>query len=300
MQKKLSGLGRGLGSLIPQKSAPAVSDAVSPAIETASPRADASDMVLRVPVADIAANPEQPRQFFHRAELEDLMNSVREHGIIQPLTVTRRAEGGYELIAGERRLRAATMLGLATVPVIVRAEETDDDKLVLALIENIQRADLNAVEEARAYARLVDEFSMTQEDVAKQVGKARPTVANMLRLLELPAEIQEGIASGAISAGSARALLALPDDEARLAHFRRLQEQKLSTRDVEAGVRKAKGSSLRDPAVVAAEENLRDSLGARVDIKKRNGQGTIAISFYSDDEFEGIVGTLLEPTSSGE
>lgn len=291
MPSKFTGLGRGLGSLIPQKVPQETQQAT--AIETAAlpSRADNANRVLNVPVSDIIANPEQPRSTFGHQELEDLMNSIREHGIIQPLTVTTRVSGGYELIAGERRFRAAKMLGMSSVPVIVRQAERDD-KLILALIENIQREDLNSLEEARGYQRLVAEFGMTQEAVSKQVGKARSTVANSLRLLELPMEIQEAIATGAVSAGSARAMLSLPDDRSRIEFFHRLMEKRLSTRQVEENVRTATGPKRKDPAILAAESTLREKLGTRVEIKKRGSKGSVVISFYSDEEYDDLMRKL--------
>ena len=286
MSKKFSGLGRGLGALIPQKPASsAVRPAAATAVQTADAGAKSAGGVLNVPVSAIAANPEQPRATFRHQELEDLMNSIREHGILQPLTVTARPGGGYELIAGERRFRAAKMLGHATVPIIVRTADAHD-KLVLALIENIQREDLNPMEEARAYDRLMAEYGLTQEVVAKKVGKARSTVANTLRLLALPEEVREAITAGVVPAWSARAMLALPDDESRLAFFRKLVAGHLSTRDVEAGVRRATGAAgKKDPAILGAEEQLRNALGTRVEVRKRGGKGSIIVSFYSDEEY---------------
>ncbi len=280
--KKFTGLGRGLGALIPQKSV-ASSDTTSVAeLQTGTP--------LEIPLTSIVANPEQPRTHFKHQELEDLMNSIREHGILQPITVSQ-VSGGYEIIAGERRFRAAKMLGLATVPVFVR--ETDpQDKLVLALIENIQREDLNPLEEARAYNRLFSEFGLTQEAVAQQVGKARSTVANTVRLLDLPEEVQEAIAAGIVPSGSARAMLALPDTESQLAFFRKLVAGGMTSREAEAGVRSAGGRSRKDPAVLADEEMLRNKLGTRVEIKKRNGQGSVVISFFSDEEYKEVVDKL--------
>ncbi|MEY4744309.1 MAG: hypothetical protein RL272_254 [Candidatus Parcubacteria bacterium] len=293
MSKKLSGLGRGLGALIPQRpAAPSAQPAAATAVQTADAGARGTPGLLQVPVSAIVANPEQPRAVFRHQELEDLMNSIREHGIIQPLAVSARPGGGYELIAGERRYRAAKMLGLATVPVVVRSADAHD-KLVLALIENIQREDLNPMEEARAYERLMEEYGLTQEVVSKKVGKARSTVANTLRLLALPEEVREAIAAGVVPAGSARAMLALPDDESRLAFFRKLVAGNLSTRDVEAGVRRATGAAgKKDPAILGAEEQLRNALGTRVEIKKRGGKGCIIVSFYSDEEYGEILRKL--------
>ncbi|HTM68713.1 MAG TPA: ParB/RepB/Spo0J family partition protein [Candidatus Binatia bacterium] len=297
MSKKLSGLGRGLGALIPQRPASAPASA-QPQAATAVREDDGvvrGTGVLNVPISAISANPEQPRAVFRHQELEDLMNSIREHGIIQPLTVSARPGGGYELIAGERRFRAAKMLGLSTVPVTVRNNADSKDKLVLALIENIQREDLNPMEEARAYDRLMGEFGLTQEIVAQKVGKARSTVANMLRLLGLPEEIRDAIAAGVVPAGSARAMLALPDDASRIAFFRKLVAGHLSTRDVEAGVRRENGvAAKKDPAILGAEETLRNALGTRVEIKKRGGKGAFIVSFYSDEEYGELLRRLSQ------
>ncbi len=295
-KKTSGGLGRGLGALIPQK--PLAMGAVMPMpsgdgsakVEVAKPTGEP----LYVSISDIIANTEQPRTVFEHQALEDLMNSIREHGIIQPLTVTKRPEGGYELIAGERRFRASKMLGLDTVPVTVRHTPDANNKLVLALIENIQRADLNPLEEARGYQRLIEEFGMTQDDVSKRVGKARSTVANTMRLLSLPQVIRDAISAGHVQAGSARAILALPDEASQIALFNKLLAGNLSTRDVEAGVRKSNGVEVKkDPALLGAEEQLRNALGTRVEVKKRGGKGTFTIAFYSDEEY----GELLRKLS---
>lgn len=294
--KKFSGLGRGLGALIPQKPITAASASAMSAAATAVGSGDEATSsnvgIFTVRVSEIVANPEQPRAVFKHQELEDLMNSIKEHGILQPLTVSPRQGGGYELIAGERRFRASKMLGLERVPVVVR-DADQHDKLVLALIENIQREDLNPLEEARAYERLISEFEMTQEDVSKSVGKARSTVANTLRLLALPEEVRDAIAAGIIPAGSARAMLSLPDTESQLAFFRKLVAGNFSTRDVEAGVRRAVGrETKKDPATLGAEEQLRVALGTRVEIKKHAGKGTFVVSFFSDEEYDELLRKL--------
>ncbi len=299
MAQKSIGLGRGLGSLIPQKpvAQPASSAAPAPsALQTVAavmpaPAEEQGSRVLKVRVTEIIANTDQPRLTFGHQELEDLMNSIKEHGILQPLTVTPRASGGYELIAGERRLRAAKMVGLERVPVIVR-ETPNNEKLILALIENIQREDLNAMEEANGYRRLMDEFGLTQEDVSKKVGKARSTVANCVRLLDLPQEIKDAIAAGVIAAGSARAILALKDDESRLKFFRKLMGERFSVRQIERQTRKAAGGGRRDPAVLAAEEELRDKYGVKTEIKMRQGQGSVSFMFNSEEEYEALVDSL--------
>ena len=290
--KKLSGLGRALGALIPQRApAPSSSDSAAQAVGLEQRRERTDTGPMQVPISAIVANPQQPRVQFKHHDLEDLMNSIKEHGVIQPLIVSLRPGGGYELIAGERRFRASKMLGLATVPVVVRIADATE-KLVLALIENIQREDLNPLEEARAYGRLLSEFNMTQEMVAKQVGKARSTVANTVRLLDLPTEVQDAISAGIVQAGSARAMLALPDRDSQLDFFRKLIAGKMSSREAEAGVRKAGGRSRKSPALLADEEALRETLGTKVEIKNRNGKGSIVISFFSDEEYGSVMKKL--------
>lgn len=302
MAKRLSGLGRGLSALIPQRGetsdqakpvpAQAVSAATVAVVEASVEGGAVGNGAREISVKDISANPEQPRVMFRHQELEDLMNSIKEHGIIQPLMVSPKDDGTYELIAGERRFRAANMLGLKTVPVTIRSADAHD-KLLLALIENIQREDLNPVEEARGYMRLAQEFSFTQETIAKKVGKARSTVANAIRLLDLPQEIQDAIAGGLVSAGSARAILGLKDEKSRIKLFKRLVGSKLSTREVEAGVRKKRGISRKDPSVLAAEEELRNIFGTRVEVRKKDGKGTVAITFHSDEEYEALLKRFL-------
>jgi ParB family chromosome partitioning protein len=291
MSKKLSGLGRGLGSLIPPKTERAPVSAAVPSAAAPPLGSRGEGQALQVPVSQIVANPQQPRSVFRHRELEELTNSIREHGIIQPLVVSPRSGGGYELIAGERRLRAAKLLNLPFVPVIVRSAAARE-KLLLALVENLQRQDLSAIEEAGAYAKLADEFGLTQEGVAQKVGKARSTVANTLRLLELPPEIQQAIGSGELSAGNARAILGLKDDKSRLAFFRKLMGRKMTTREAEAGVRRTAGNKRQDPAIAAAEEQIRNALGAKVEIRKRGGKGSVVVSFYSEEEYRVLVEKL--------
>ena len=221
MQKPQGGLGRGLGALLPSAPRPPVSDdtgASNVSLKTpflshegsgvvgADGVHSDSDRLLHIPPSSIVPNPRQPRHHFADEDLADLKASILEHGIMQPLVVTKRGDGTYELIAGERRLRSAKAVGLKTVPVIVR-EANDQQKLELALIENIQRADLNAVEEARAYRQLMEDFGLTQEDVAGRVGKSRSQVANTLRLLELPSDMLAAVVEGKITKSHARTLL---------------------------------------------------------------------------------------------
>jgi ParB family chromosome partitioning protein len=254
-----------------------------------------------VAVGSIDPNPQQPRKVFGHQELEDIMSSIREHGVLQPITVSRKAGGRYELIAGERRWRASKMLGLDTIPAVIR-DASLDKKLVLALIENVQRQDLNAIEEAEAYQQLMDEYGFTQEDVAKQMGKARSTVANTLRLLGLPQEIRDAIGNGEVAAGTARALLALPDANSQLAMFHKMRaEQGVTTREVERRVRSGNPRAVeKDVALLALESELREVFGTRVEITKRHGQGTIALSFYADEEMERLLGLLRRAKGEGE
>ena len=256
---------------------------------------EARTLVLEVPVSSVRENPRQPRQHFSASDLEDLIGSIKEHGLLQPLVVTR-AGNGYELIAGERRLRASRTLGLKTVPVIVR-NASEQEKLELALIENIQRQDLNAVEEALAYRALVDEFNLTQEDVAKRVGKSRSNVANILRLLDLEGEILVALREGKISKSHGRTLLAQPDSDKRMALFEAMLNGGVSVREAEArlthAVRRASSKSLKkDPNVLAHEKRLREILGTKVDIKESGGKGSIVISFYSREEFIDLLDRL--------
>lgn len=285
-----SALGRGLGSLIPQGGAikkPEPAPKKQTITEQVIP--EAKGMVLEVSVGEIKENPRQPRYRFAQDDLQDLMNSIEEHGILQPLVVTK-AGSGYELIAGERRLRASRNLGLEKVPVVVR-EADDQTKLELALIENIQRQDLNAVEEAMAYKALVEEFALTQEEVSKRVGKSRSTVANIMRLLDLSDEILDALKEGHITKSHARTLLAEIDEVRRNNLFEQMLNGGVTVREAEArasqtGSRSsARGANTKkDPNILAHEKRLREILGTKVDIKESGGKGKISIAFYSREE----------------
>jgi ParB family chromosome partitioning protein len=252
----------------------------------------------------ISPNPEQPRTNFEPEKLRELSESIREVGIIQPLIVSKDDAGGYFLVAGERRLQAARLAGMETVPVVVR-QAVDSELLELALIENIQRADLNAVEEAMAYRRLVEEYGLTQEEVAKRVGKNRATVANALRLLQLESEIRRSLVAGEITEGHARALLGLPEGRGRVEAWREVVRRKLSVRDTEGYVRRALAEA---PATVASpgaqtarrdsqysdiEGRLRRALSTRVKVEPQKKGAKIVIECYSTEEFENVVSTLL-------
>ncbi len=212
--------------------------------------------------------------------------------MLQPLTVTKKADGRFELIAGERRLRASKMAGLKTVPVLVR-DATDQQKLELAIIENIQRQDLNAIEEARSYQALIDLFSLTQEQAAQRVGKSRSNVANTLRLLELDPEFQQALMEGKISRSHARTLLAEPDINRRRQLFQSMLNGGMTVREAEARAGSAiHPSAGRDPNVEAIERELRDSLGTKVNLDMKNGAGKISIHFYSKDELKDLIKKL--------
>lgn len=284
------GLGRGLSSLIPPKRI------VKSLSELEKPEITLGVKLLELPVKNIRPNPKQPREDFGYQELEDLINSIREHGILQPLIVSKTDGENYELIAGERRLRAAKVLNLKTVPAIVRTAR-NQEKLELALIENIQRKDLNPVEEARAFQRLMDEFGLTQEEVAKRIGRSRPAVANTVRLLGLPAEIQQALRSGKIKESHARTLLALNDPKKQLKYFVRILKNDLTLRETESAIKKVKGTNgkrraISNPNLSAKEESLRSVLGTKVEIKKRGRAGQIVIHFYSEEELNGLVKRL--------
>lgn len=280
-------LGKGLNSLIPQ---------TRKIFHKETSSSDGQNRVWFVPISEIVANSEQPRKIFSHNELEDLVASIKKHGILQPITVTEKEDGGYELIAGERRLRAAQIAGLPTVPALVRTA-TQQQKLELALIENIQRQDLNPVEEAFAYKRLIEEFNLTQEQVAEQVGKSRPQVANMIRLLDLPNKIQEALINGQLSVGKAKALLSLKSEKEQLEVFASMLGDKMTVRDLEQTVAlkgqiSRKGMVRRDPNLMAQEQLLEERLGTRVHITERGGQGSITIDYHSKEEFKRLMSEL--------
>ncbi len=281
-----SGLGKGLESLIPTWQGSPVAPG-------------ATEQVRLLPVNSISPNPQQPRKIFEEDQLEDLAASIKQHGIIQPLIVIA-AEGidRYTLIAGERRLRAAKLAGLKDVPAIVRTA-SQQEQLEFAIIENVQREDLNPMERARAYQNLADQFSLTHEEIAHRVGKSRVTVTNTLRLLNLPALVQQTLQSGEISEGHARSLLALPTARAMEAALDSILSLGLNVRQTELLVSKLSGKAPtnRKPISRSAEaedlENrLRQFFHTKVMLSKGNRGGTISISFYSDEELNAILDKL--------
>lgn len=292
-----SGLGRGLGAIIPQRQDPASSqNSHSPSDgmtrDASSVSRDTTQRVLDIPISSIERNPHQPRTHFDHAELEDLISSIREHGVIQPITVTPKPDGTYQLIAGERRLRASTIAGLKTIPALVR-EATELQKLELAIIENVQRADLNPIEEARAYMRLMDEFGMTQEDVGRKIGKSRPQVGNTVRLLQLPDEIQQALVEGKISSSNARTLLSLPTDLERMELFKAMLAGNFTVRQTETQVSVRRNPTGKDANIADLENRLREKFRTRVTItRNQKGAGDIKIHFGSDEELGGLISNL--------
>ena len=294
-------LGRGLGALL-GGNPPLTQTTTAPTIPAAAP--DQRERVLRVPLNQVRPSALQPRKEFSDEALKELADSIREHGIVQPLIVRERA-GIFELIAGERRWRAAQLLNLPEVPVIVRVAD-DRAVLELALIENLQRENLNALEEALGYAQLAAQFQLTQEEIAVKVGKSRAAVANATRLLKLPAPVQSFLRTGRISVGHAKVILGLPGEKNQQLAAERIVKDGLNVRQTEGLVAKlqtraTKNSSdtAKTPAIVPIdsnlgrlEEKLRERFGTKVQLKYAKGKGAVEISFFSDDELQRVLEIL--------
>ncbi|KPL76037.1 stage 0 sporulation protein J [Ornatilinea apprima] len=279
------GLGKGLDALIP-----------SQPVEGQTPTQG-----MAVSIAKIVPNPRQPRQVLREEDLQDLAASIKEHGIIQPLIVSYDAAADtYILIAGERRLKAAAMAGLTAVPVVIR-QVNDQQQLELALIENIQRADLSPLETAEAYQHLHNDFGLSHEEIAVRVGKSRVAVTNTLRLLKLPESILKALTLGEISEGHARALLALTSSQAQVAALQTILNQKLTVRQTEELVQKLSGEKPAAlprkpiaPEIKALEEKLRDQLGTRVTMRHGKKGGTLTLHYYSTEELDTLLSILLK------
>jgi len=275
-------LGKGISALIPEK----------------EPENQSQDKVLLLSPAKIKPNPYQPREHFDNDSLEELKQSIKEKGVIQPVVVRRKGDY-YELIAGERRFRAATALNLAQIPAIIRDAE-DIDSLELSLIENIQRQNLNSIEEARAYRYLIDKFNLTQEQVSNALGKSRVFVANTLRLLDLPQEIQEEIRKGRISAGHGKVLLEVEDVNQQRRLVQEIISKGLSVRELESAVKKHRPKITRrkssqaspDAYITVIEEELQQILATKVRVSKRKKRGHIQIEFYSQEDLERILNQI--------
>jgi ParB family chromosome partitioning protein len=280
---KKSGLGKGL-------------DALLPTAESQLPESG----ITHIPIANIIPNPRQPRTNFASDELDELAISIREHGVIQPLIVTQgESAGQYTLIAGERRLLAAQLIELEEVPVIIRGA-SDQELVELALVENVQRADLGPLETAEAYRQLTEDFNLSHEEIAARVGKNRVTITNTLRLLKLPDDVKGSLAGGSITEGHARALLANPTPEAQSAALKSILKNDLTVRQTEELVRKLGGEKPQrqsppppDPEIKALEEQLRQRLGTRVTLHQRNKGGTLTIHYYSAEELNTILDLIM-------
>ena len=281
--QKKSGLGRGLDALF------------------SNSLMDANDSVKMVSISSIVPNPRQPRTRFTDNELSELADSIREHGVIQPLIVSEQNDGTYTLIAGERRLRASQIAGLNTVPVVTRQAD-DRELLELALIENIQREDLSPLEAAEAYKSLEENFNLTHEEISKRVGKNRASVTNTMRLLKLPGEVQKALLEKKITEGHARVLLSLPTPQAQIYAMNHIIKNELNVRQTEEYIRNLLGESNKKtktaktdltPELKEIEDRLRQSIGTKVSLRPtKNGAGSISIHYYSDEELESIIDKL--------
>lgn len=280
-------LGRGLGSLIPDKSKNQISSSAT---------INEHDVIQHLHPDNIKTNPWQPRNNFDQEKLEELTESIKQHGIIQPLVVTKEYDG-YQLIAGERRLRAAKILGLSTVPVIIR-DANDKDKLELSIIENVQRHNLNPLEEAESYQRLLEEFGLTREEISKQVGKSVSVVSNYLRLLKLPIVIKEALLENKISFSHAKVILGYNDKLEQIKVFKKILKNDLSVREVEDLSKKSaeltKEREVKDPIITSWEDRLSKNLGSKVKIEKRGDKGAIKINFFSYEELKSLLDKLEE------
>ena len=277
MAKKLSGLGRGLDSLFADNSVEEINSSVN-----------------KLRIMEIAPNHNQPRKDFDEKALSELAESIEQHGVLQPLVVRPLANGSYQLVAGERRWRAARIAGLTEVPVVIK-ELTDEEVIEIAMIENLQREDLNPLEEALGYRYMMDELKITQEQAAEKVGKSRPAVANALRLLKLPNEVQEMVKNNLISPGHARALLGFDSDDMILQTAKMIIKEDLSVRDVETLVKKSKKvpkaskKQIRDKFFSEVELALVENLGRKVKIKEaKQDAGVLEIEFFDKDDLEGL------------
>ena len=282
-----NGLGRGLGSLIPNKKIPSEPQHIGSMLKV-----DDKNKVLEVDIDKIEANPMQPRKKFSDALLDEMVQSIKEFGVIQPLVVTRNNDR-YELIAGERRLRASKAAGLKKVPVIVRSETGKQEKLEVALIENIQRENLNPIDLALAYKQLVDDFRLTHEEIAKKVGKSRSAVANALRILALPEEIQLALIDGKITEGHGKYLAGLDSEGKQMNLFRKIVMNQLSVADTSRAIRNIGGTKEARIKINYQDKDkefaLREFFGSKIEIKRKKKGGQIIIDFFSDEELNGII-----------
>ena len=279
-------LGRGLGALITPTNNKSNAGSVS---------AD-EGKVWFIPISKITADPNQPRKKFDVQELEQLSSSIKEHGVLQPILVVEKIDGGYEIVAGERRWRASQLAGMTTIPALIK-KLADQQKVEISLIENIQRQDLDPIEEAFAYKRLMEEFDLTQQQVADKVGKSRPGVANAVRLLDLPAEVQAALIDRKINSGQARALLSLATVQEQLHMLASMLGEKITVRELEREANKQKILNHRpirkDANLLFLEDKMRAEFGTKVNITQKGDRGTIVLDYYSQEELKRLVNKLL-------
>jgi ParB family chromosome partitioning protein len=274
---KKNGLGKGLGALIREN------------------EHDINSSVTELKITELEANQNQPRRFFDDQALQELSGSIKEHGVVQPIIV-RKLDDSYQIVAGERRWRAARLAGLKTVPVIIK-DYSNVQVMQIALIENLQRQDLNSIEEALAYKSLIEEHDMTQERISEKIGKSRSAIANTLRLLNLPEEIKNMVVHGKISAGHARALLTIEDKNKQLEIAQKIVEQQLNVRDIEKLVmqkdnKEEKKENKKDVEIIELEERLKNTFATKVNIIHKKNKGKIEIEYYSNDDLERILELL--------
>lgn len=301
--KKAKGLGKGLDALFgdvevtPVKSANKKESSKQAKADTAAKKSDETEAsqggVLYIDINDIKPNTGQPRKHFDEEKLEELASSIQQHGLIQPI-VLRKLETGYEIVAGERRWRACRIVGLKEVPCIVK-ELTDEENMLLAIIENMQREDLNPIEEAEGLKQMIDTYGLTQEQVSYSVGKSRPYITNSLRLLKLPEEVRTLTASGEISVGHAKALAAVKDRDKQITLAKKTAKDGLSVRQIELMAKETKAPARKAPKVKKSadekkiEEDMKNALGTKVNLNRKGKKGKIEIEFYSDEELERLI-----------
>ncbi len=295
MAARKGGLGKGLDSLITDRRASIAKEAENVSVEKDEKKENGNPLMVKL--SEVEPNREQPRKHFDEESLQELADSIKKYGIIQPLLVEKK-EKYYEIIAGERRWRAAKLAGLKEIPVMIK-EISEQEKMEVALIENIQREDLNPIEEAQAYKRLLEEFHLKQEDVANRLSKSRSAITNTMRLLKLDERVQTMLADGGLSAGHARALLSIEDGDKQYEFALKIVDKGLSVREVEALLKK-KPAEKKDSELSSRENliyrnfenNLKEIYGTKVSIKDQKGKGKIEISYYSVDELERILEML--------
>lgn len=281
-------LGKGLGSLIPSKTKKDYS-------ASAFDYDDQDDKkILSVPIDSITSNPWQPRSHFDRDKLEELAESIKQHGILQPLVVSKE-KGAYQLIAGERRLKAAELVGMKEVPIIIK-DVSDRDKLELSIIENVQRRDLNPIETAKSYKRLMDEFGLTYEQIGEQLGKSPSSIANFIRLLKLPIVIQESLEKDEIKFSHAKLILSFQTKPEQIKFYKRILKNDLSLQQLheltQKSAAKQNKKEVRDPVLASWEDKITKNLGAKTSIKKRGERGFVKIDFFSHAELKDLLDKL--------